>query len=123
LPESKRTPEIIAAILKGLEDGKSLRRICAGKGMPSKGAFLNWVDEDAELADQYTRVRARGWDAMAEQAVDEAEEAEDASLARLAFDARRWYLGKMAPKKYGDKVALGQADDLGPLTVIINKPE
>lgn len=86
--------------------------------MPSKSAFLDWVEADPELADHYARARARGWDALAEQAVDETEAVTDASAARLLFDARRWYLGKVAPKKYGDKVAhVGGGDGDMPIQV------
>lgn len=35
---------------------------------------------------------------------------------RLQVDARKWMLGKMQPKKYGDKLALTNGDG-GPLTV------
>lgn len=35
--------------------------------------------------------------------------------ARLQIDARKWLAGKMSPKKYGDKVAVGGADDLPPV--------
>lgn len=94
----------IEAILEGLRDGKSLRKICAAEDMPSKSAFLDWVEADKDLADQYARARERGWDALAEQALDETERATDVQAARLVFDARRWYLGKLAPKKYGEKV-------------------
>lgn len=103
--------EQVAAVLAALREGRSLRKICAEKGMPSKAAFLDWVDGDAELADHYARARARGWDALAEKAVDDTEEVSDPQAARLLFDARRWYLGKVAPKKYGDKVALTGGDE------------
>ncbi len=43
--------------------------------------------------------------AIAERAILEAEKATgDAQLARLKFDARRWFVGKIAPKHYGDRV-------------------
>ena len=29
---------------------------------------------------------------------------EDVSVAKLRVDARKWYITKVAPKKYGDKV-------------------
>ena len=35
--------------------------------------------------------------------------------SRLAVDAMKWTLSKILPKKYGDKLALGGADDLGPV--------
>jgi hypothetical protein len=54
-----------------------------------------------------TRARELGADVIAETAVAEAIAPmgpEDVQRARLAFDARRWFVGKLAPKKYGDRV-------------------
>jgi hypothetical protein len=53
----------------------------------------------------YTRARELQAHAIAERAVNEAERATgDAQLARLKFDARRWFVGKIAPRIYGDRV-------------------
>jgi len=43
---------------------------------------------------------------VAETAIKEATEntTEDPQFARLKFDARRWYVGKIAPRVYGDRV-------------------
>ena len=81
-----------------------MRSIGRDDAMPSKTAILDWAANNKEFADQYAHARARGWDARAEAAVEDAKMAEDAAKGRLAFDAERWYLGKMAPKKYGDKL-------------------
>jgi hypothetical protein len=35
--------------------------------------------------------------------------------SRLAVDAMKWTLSKLLPKKYGDKLAIGGAEDLGPV--------
>jgi hypothetical protein len=42
--------------------------------------------------------------------------------AKLRIDTRLKLLSKWDPKRYGEKLALGQADDLAPLMVVINKP-
>ena len=34
---------------------------------------------------------------------------------RLRVDARKWVAAKLKPRKYGDKVAVGGADDLPPV--------
>jgi hypothetical protein len=33
----------------------------------------------------------------------------------MRIDARKWMAGKMRPKKYGDKIQVGGADDLPPV--------
>ena len=57
-----------------------------------------------------TRARAQGYTVRAEKAVDNAQSCNDPQKGRLAFDAERWFLGKMYPKKFGDKVQLADAD-------------
>ena len=34
------------------------------------------------------------------------------------MDTRKWLASKKAPRKYGDKVAIGGADDLGPVQTV-----
>jgi len=58
---------------------------------------------------------------LAERALAEAMSArgnEDATAARLRFDALRWYTGKLLPKVYGERVDVEQAVR----QVIIGKP-
>ena len=35
--------------------------------------------------------------------------------SRLRVDTRKWIMSKILPKRYGDKLAVGGADDLGPV--------
>lgn len=114
------TPELMAEICKRLETGMSLRRLCRAEDMPSKTTILDWADADEVFAGQYARARDRGWDARAEVAVAKAQRSKDPSAGRLAFDAERWYLGKMAPKRYGEKLELSGNKD-APLTVQVIK--
>jgi hypothetical protein len=85
--------------------GESLRAVC--KHLPvTEAAVRQWVVEDEAFASQYARARSIGYDCRAEKAVEDAKEVEDPQKARLAFDAERWFLGKMKPKVYGDKIDL-----------------
>ena len=100
------TPEIAEAICTGVAEGLSLRKVCEPDDMPSEAAVRRWVIDDHEgFAAQYTRSRDIGLDCRADALVEEAKAAKDAPLGRLAFDADRWYLSKLAPKRYGDKIA------------------
>ncbi len=94
-------------ILKRLESGESLRSICKTEGFPTEAAVRNWALTDDLFASQYTRARDLGLDAMADQVQEIASsvmEAADVPRARLEFDAKRWYLSKLAPKRYGDRI-------------------
>jgi len=85
---------------------------------------------------QYTQARDIGLDAMADEVFEIADDGrndwierlskrgepyvalndEAIARSRLRFDARRWYLSKLAPKKYGDRVT-HEGDPNNPLRV------
>lgn len=120
---TEHTPDIAKKICERLATGESLRSICKGEEFPGESTVRLWVVDDREgFAAQYTRARDLGLDCRADRVWDNILEEPDTQRARLLFDHDRWYLSKLAPKRYGDKLALGQADDLGALTVVINKP-
>lgn len=100
------TQEIAEKICAALAEGKSLREICRGEGMPAESTVRSWALDDREgFFAQYTRARDIGLDCRADEVFEIADNATgDAARDRLRFDARRWYLSKLAPKKYGDKV-------------------
>jgi transposase-like protein len=83
-------------ILRRLTEGESLSSICRTVGMPAWGTVHNWMNEEEEFAGQITRAREAGFATRADRAVEEAKDAKDAALGRLAFDAERWYLGKLS---------------------------
>lgn len=89
------------AICEKLAEGASLRSICEAEGYPAESTVRLWVVDDREgFAAQYARSRDIGLDCRADAAVDAAKRAKDAGLGRLAFDADRWYLSQLAPKKW-----------------------
>lgn len=107
------TPEIAATICSRLAMGESLRSICKADDMPAESTVRNWVVDDREgFAAQYTRARDTGLDCMADEVMEIADDkTDDYQRSRLRFDARRWYLSKLAPKRYGDKVTQEHVGD------------
>ena len=128
-------------ICSRIAQGESLVNICKDADMPSRQTFMRWLLEDKHegLRDNYARAREAQADFYAEQIIEIADEEcttvkhgegdkskevevafDSAAVARnrLRVDARKWYASKVAPKKYGDKLALGQADDLLPLVTV-----
>lgn len=97
-------------MLKLMREGETLTTIAAMKGMPSIDTMNRWEDQQDELGAAITRARGIGYTTRAEKAVQEAKTATDPAAGRLALDAERWFLGKMYPKKFGDKVQLADAD-------------
>lgn len=102
----KYTRKAADAICKRLGEGESLASIARTKGMPARTTILNWVSNDVDgFADKYARARDAGLDVVADDVLRIADDVSgDSQRDRLRVDARKWYLSKIAPKRYGDKV-------------------
>jgi hypothetical protein len=84
--------------------------------MPDPSTVMKWLQDYPLFSVQYTRAREEGMDRLAELAIDEAASGLPSEMvpgARLAFDARRWYVGKIAPKRYGDRLETKSQVELG----------
>lgn len=120
---TKFTQEIANTICNRIGEGESLRAICRDPEMDvSIGTVLRWVSEDEAFREQYARAMEARADAVFEELLDIADDGqndwmekelqngniievpnhEHITRSRLRVDARRWMLGKMQPKKYGD---------------------
>lgn len=104
-PQTFADPTFKAAVMDEicdrLADGQSLAKICADDKMPAWGTIHNWMDADDEFSGRIMRAREAGYMHRADKAVMDAQTADDAGLGRLAFDAERWYLGKLS-NAFGD---------------------
>lgn len=103
--------DMIEEMLSRMRTGETLTSIAADVRMPSIDTMNRWEeDQDSDLGAAITRARAQGYTVRAEKAVTTAQTADDPAKGRLAFDAERWFLGKMHPKKFGEAVQLRHAD-------------
>lgn len=106
-------------IISEIEGGKSLISALNTNGMPSTSTFYIWLDEDVEKSKRYARAcEAREmllFDeilSIADKQDKDVDEVDGVELInhnvinrnRLQIDARKWVLGKMNPKKYGEKI-------------------
>ena len=103
---SKFTEALAATICRRLADGESLRTICRRADMPSRESVRRWLNENSLFRGQYATARDQMVDALAEEAMELAKTAngKNANARRLYVDTVKWYTGKVAPKKYGDRV-------------------
>jgi hypothetical protein len=126
------TQEIADSICLRLTEGESLRAICRDDEMPAASTVFKWLSERKEFSEQYARARELQADHLAEEILQIADDGQNDTYqtdngeavnhdviarSRLRVDARKWLAAKMAPKKYGDKLAVGGADDLPPVQV------
>jgi hypothetical protein len=100
--------------------GLSLRKACIQTGL-DPARFLRAVDADPDLSKQYERARAALIDKMADEILELADApvpvldngSTDNALVRqrqLQVDTRKWFLSKLAPKVYGDRLDVQVTD-------------
>lgn len=126
---TKYNHKLALKICERLSVGESLRSICRDPKMPVRQTIITWLlDEDKkEFLDQYNTARELGHSELFEQLLEIADdgtndymerESKDGSTyevvnsevvqrSKLRVDTRKWYLSKLAPKIYGDKLQLG----------------
>lgn len=102
------TQALAGAICARLVDGESLRSICSAEGMPDRETVRRWLTDHDGFRGQYARAREDQAHTLAAEVVEIADAAEDAQLARVRCDARRWYAAKLAPKAYGERIEVEQ---------------
>lgn len=120
---SEYTEEVADQICEQLASGKSLVAICKRDDMPSAATVFRWLasDQNADFRDRYARAREAQADAIFDECLDIADDGsndfmdEDGKYngdavqrSRLRVDTRKWMAGKLAPKKYGDKLDVEQ---------------
>lgn len=126
-PRMKFTEELGDKILEGLAAFKSLRAVCREDGMPDPATVLNWVEDYPDFGQQYTRTRARAYQMLGEEILEDAhgmgeDSAVSVARARLVVDTKKWMLSKMLPKVYGDKLGVEHGGNIG-IQVVTGVPE
>lgn len=108
------------------------RTIAAQIGV-SWATMVLWIDSDPVRSEQYARAREAQADKLAEDILQIADDgANDTYLdpdgnqrtdqdviarSRLRVDARKWLASKMAPKRYGEKLAVSGDDNMPALKI------
>lgn len=103
---TKYTQKLADEICEGVTLGKSIRTVTSPEHMPSIATFYTWLRTHDEFLKQYARACEERTEAMSEDILDIADDAEDVQKARLQVETRKWLMAKMKPKKYGDKMAV-----------------
>lgn len=130
------TEETALAICERIADGESLRTICDDPDMPARSTVFKWLGEHKAFSDQYAHARDAQADAIFDDILDIADDGRNDWMERhndegeklgwrengealrrsqLRVDARKWMAGKLRPKKYGDKLAIGGDKDMDPI--------
>lgn len=115
--------DVADKILRRMAAGETLTAICRDRGMPAHSTVRLWAVEDREgFSARYARAREAQAHALAEAALDEALTATgDAQLARLRFDAARWFAAKMLPRVYGERAEPQAPTSENPMVVLLRE--
>lgn len=115
--------ELADNICLRISEGESLRAICRDDKMPALSTIMLWNLSNKEFSEHY----ARAVDARAEHLFEEileiaddgsndymtitkgdedynVENREVTTRSKLRVDSRKWFLSKVMPKKFGDKL-------------------
>jgi hypothetical protein len=127
------TPELEQTICFRIAHGESVRTIAQDEAMPASSTIYEHLIESKEFAEHYARAREAQMEAMADEilaiADDSSQDTEEVEIAegvtvkrqntewmnrsRLRVDTRKWLMGKLAPKKYGDKIQAELSGEIG----------
>ena len=126
---TKYCKALIDTICERIASGESVLHISRDKDMPSQDCIYRWLNNYHEFYEKYTEAKAKAAELMAEQILDIADDSgvdvivdkdgnhkidgECVARARLRVDTRKWYLSKVLPKKFGERVVV----DLGDVTL------
>ena len=133
---SEYDPEIALEICERISAGESLSKICSSDSMPAKSTICLWnLDNRCGFAEQYARSRRAQAELLADEIFTIADDGsndtytdEDGNTktnqdainrSRLRVDTRKWYLSKVLPKIYGDKLDLNHSGEVAVKRVIV----
>ena len=134
---SKYNPEIARIICEQLSEGIPLRQICReNDGFPAWRTVYDWMGRDDALSASIARARDIGYDAIAEECLQIADNIElgqkqvmtDEGSAttvedmlghrKLRIETRLKLLAKFHPTKYGDKLGLHGVEGAAPIATM-----
>lgn len=127
--DSSISSEMVDIVLAEIADGVPLRQIARIHGF-GKSSWYRLMEADAEIAGRFARARIDGFDALAEEAIEiaddgrndwETREREDGteyqalnhehvSRSKLRVQTRLDLLARWDPKRYGNATTIKHAD-------------
>jgi len=121
---SSFTQELADEICDRVIVGEPVRQIALLDHMPAEGTIYRWLVNIPSFQEQYTRAKEAQAERFAEELLEIADDGtndwierenergrviktidqEAINRSRLRVEARKWLMGKMKPKKYGDHI-------------------
>lgn len=138
--QSTFTQEKANEIVQRVSTGEPLAQVCRDMKI-GLTTWYDWVKARPELSESIARAREAGYDMIAAEALriadtpvegEEVEQDADGKVVKtkkgdmlghrkLQIETRLKLLAKWDPKRYGEKLALGGADDLPPIKTMTDE--
>ena len=100
---STYTEEMGNLICDKLTEGVSLRKLCMQDDFPAASTVYVWLDRFPDFAEKYARAREAATEDMLEDILQIADDDKiDPNDKRVRIDTRKWVMGRLKTKKYGD---------------------
>lgn len=110
---------IALEIANRVSEGGSLFKIGEDPEMPTARTMLAWCQKHPQFDRLLTHARLNKGDFYFDQSMQIADEevttAAEAARQRTRVQSRQWAAARLNPRRYAEKLALGQASDLDPL--------
>jgi hypothetical protein len=98
-------------------DDVGLLEVCKAPDMPSAATVKKWLRTNEAFAAKYARAKVEQGLHHGERVLQAVINEPDPARARVLFDAFKWSAAKLAPRVYGDRVALTNAAGDGDATL------
>ncbi len=106
-PITKYTPEFIQntvpKVLESVMEGYPIARALKLNEM-DKSVFYKALAENPLFSEMYNRAQFVKAELLVDEAIDIADNSDDAMKARNQIDIRKWYASKIIPQKFGEKI-------------------
>lgn len=104
---------IAGIVLEEMAKGdRSIRSICAEKGLPDRSVIFGWVLTNPEFAALYREAHELRAHGFADDIIEISDTETDGWKAKAKIDARKWAAGKMLPRVYGEHLQIEQQTTL-----------
>jgi hypothetical protein len=141
-------PKVMAIVCGRIaSSSKSLMSVLAephkGYPLPVISAVMEWLAADMQMAEQYARAKAEQADFMGEEFIELHQKAwvpllvdekpvmvegkplmivssSSAAAVKLEAENKKWLMGKLRPKKYGDKMDVNHGGSVGVFKQILD---
>lgn len=104
---SDYSPDLAVEIAWRSAEGKSLKTICEGRGMPTLRTVFRWRRDHAEFDRLLQAAHADKADILFEEMIEIADDpvadAAEAARARNRIQARQWACAKLRPDRYAER--------------------